>query len=161
MAAASNGIALYGAALLPYAATFLVFTDYMRGAMRLSALSQAHVIYVTTHDSIGLGEDGPTHQPIEHPASFRAMPNMYFFRPCGGNETNGAYQFAIKNTGGPTLLALSRQGMRNCPGLCKDQSSQRGGYTVRQFGGDGTPDIIFIGTGTELPIAYEAAEKIN
>jgi len=108
MGAISNGIGLSGLGLIPYCATFLIFTDYMRNPMRMAALSRAGVIYVMTHDSIGLGEDGPTHQPIEHLASYRAMPNMHVYRPCGGNETAGAYASAVKNRTGPTLLALSR-----------------------------------------------------
>ncbi len=96
MGAICNGIALHNSGLIPYCATFFIFTDYMRNAMRMSALSEAGVIYVMTHDSIGLGEDGPTHQPIEHLASFRAMPNMMMMRPAGGNETAGAYKVAIE-----------------------------------------------------------------
>jgi hypothetical protein len=108
-----------------------------------------------THDSIGLGEDGPTHQPIEHLASFRAMPNMNMIRPCGGNETAGAYKVAIASRKRPTTIALSRQGMPNLPG-CSVEGVEKGAY-----GGDATPDCIIIGTGSELPMAVEAAKKLE
>ena len=116
MGAICNGLALHTPGLIPYCATFFIFTDYMRSAMRTSALSQAGVIYVMTHDSIGLGEDGPTHQPVEHLASFRAMPDMLMVRPAGGNETAGAYKVAVSNRKRPTTIALSRQGMNNLDG---------------------------------------------
>ena len=110
MAAVLNGIAYHNSGLIPYGGTFLVFADYMRGSMRLSALSELGVIYVLTHDSIGVGEDGPTHQPIETIPSLRAMPNMLVFRPGDGNETSGAYKLAIQNRKRPSALCLSRQG---------------------------------------------------
>jgi len=116
MGAIANGIALHSPGFVPYCATFFVFTDYMRGAMRISALSQAGVIYVMTHDSIGLGEDGPTHQPIEHLVSFRAMPNILMLRPADGNETAGAYKVAVLNRKRPSILALSRQKLPHLPG---------------------------------------------
>ncbi|KAG6474765.1 hypothetical protein ZIOFF_068704 [Zingiber officinale] len=109
MGAISNGIALHSPGLVPYCATFFVFTDYMRAAMRMSALCEAGVIYVMTHDSIGLGEDGPSHQPIEQLMSFRAMPNILMVRPADGNETAGAYTVAVLNKKRPSVLALSRQ----------------------------------------------------
>lgn len=120
MGAICNGIALHNSGLIPYCATFFIFTDYMRAAMRMSALSEAGVIYVMTHDSIGLGEDGPTHQPVEHLASFRAMPNMLMVRPSAGNEVAGAYKVAVTNRKRPTTIALSRQGMTNLQGLSAD-----------------------------------------
>lgn len=116
MGAICNGIALHRSGLIPYGATFLVFTDYMRNAIRLSALSQAHVIWVMTHDSIALGEDGPTHQPIEHLMSLRLIPDLYVFRPADGNETSGAYKVAIETRNKPSLLALSRQNVPNLAG---------------------------------------------
>ncbi|PLZ32172.1 transketolase, partial [Fischerella thermalis WC542] len=118
MGSICNGIALHGSGLIPYCATFLVFADYMRAAIRLSALSQAGVIYVMTHDSIGLGEDGPTHQPVETLASLRAIPNLTVIRPADGNETSGAYKVAIENANQhrPTLLALSRQNLPQLEG---------------------------------------------
>eukprot|EP01026_Neomeris_dumetosa_P075397 TRINITY_DN794_c0_g1_i2.p1 TRINITY_DN794_c0_g1~~TRINITY_DN794_c0_g1_i2.p1 ORF type:complete len:754 (-),score=151.86 TRINITY_DN794_c0_g1_i2:179-2305(-) len=157
MGAICNGIGLAGLGLIPYCATFLIFADYMRNPMRMAALSKAQVIYVMTHDSIGLGEDGPTHQPIEHLASYRAMPNFAVYRPCGGNETAGAYAAAVKNRTGPTLLALSRQGMKNLPGASKE-GAQKGGYVVQDC--DGAPQVLLMGTGSELPFACEAADKL-
>ena len=148
----------YAPGLIPYCATFFIFTDYMRAAMRVSALSEAQVIYVMTHDSIGLGEDGPTHQPIEHLVSFRAMPNMLTFRPCGGNETAGAYKAAVKQTGGPSFLVFSRQGMPNFEG-CSADGVLKGGYIVSESNGE--PSHILIGTGTELTIAMEAADLLR
>nr|GMD27527.1 transketolase, chloroplastic-like [Ipomoea batatas] len=109
MAGISNGIALHGGGLIPFAATFLVFSDYMKNSIRLSALSHAGVIYIMTHDSIGLGEDGPTHQPVEHLAGLRAIPRLLVFRPADGNETAGAYKVCIANRDTPSLIALSRQ----------------------------------------------------
>ncbi|WIA28602.1 hypothetical protein OEZ86_011142 [Tetradesmus obliquus] len=158
MGAIVNGVALHNTGLIPYCATFYIFTDYMRSAMRMSALSEVGVIYVMTHDSIGLGEDGPTHQPIEHLASFRAMPNMNMFRPCGGNETAGAYKVAVSSRKRPSTIALSRQGMLNLPG-CSVDGVAKGAYVIH--GGEGTPDAIIIGTGSELPMAVEAAKKLE
>ena len=110
MAAAMNGMALHGG-IIPYGGTFLVFTDYCRGAMRLSAIQNARVVYVMTHDSIGLGEDGPTHQPIEHIQSLRLMPNMHVYRPADAIETAECWALAIKRADGPSTLALTRQGL--------------------------------------------------
>lgn len=121
-------------------------------------LLQVGAIYVMTHDSIGLGEDGPTHQPIEHLASFRAMPNMLMVRPCGGNETAGAYKVAVASRQRPTTIALSRQGMPNLAG-CSAEGVEKGAYVVH--GGDAKPDVIIIGTGSELPMAIEAAKKLE
>lgn len=159
MGAICNGIALHNSGLIPYCATFFIFTDYMRGAMRMSALSQAGVIYVMTHDSIGLGEDGPTHQPVEHLASFRAMPDMLMFRPAGGNETAGAYKVAVENRKRPSILALSRQNMPNLPGT-SIEGTAKGGYIIHDSPG-GKPDIILMGTGSELQLAYEAAQDLE
>jgi transketolase len=160
MGAICNGIALHGSGLIPYGATFLVFTDYMRAAIRLSALSQAGVIYVMTHDSIALGEDGPTHQPVETIPSLRAIPNLTVIRPADGNETSGAYKVAIENANQhrPTLLALSRQNLPQLAGSTIDNVS-KGGYILS--GGEGTPDIILIGTGSELHLVAQAAEKLR
>jgi transketolase len=120
MGAICNGIALHNSGLIPYCATFLVFADYMRAAIRLSALSEAGVIYVMTHDSIGLGEDGPTHQPVETIASLRAIPNLTVIRPADGNETSGAYKVAVANRKAPTLMAFSRQGLPQLAGSSID-----------------------------------------
>jgi transketolase len=130
----------------------------MRAAMRIAALAEMQHIFVMTHDSIGLGEDGPTHQPIEHLASFRAMPNIYMMRPCGGTETAGAYKFAVEKRDAPTVLALSRQGMPNYDG-CTMEGVGKGGYVVSDC--EGTPSHILIGTGTELQIAMEAADQLK
>jgi transketolase len=130
----------------------------MRNAMRVAALSLAQVIYVMTHDSIGLGEDGPTHQPVEHLVSFRAMPNILTIRPCGGNETAGAYMAAVMKKDGPSIIVASRQGMPNYDG-CTADGVQKGAYVVSDS--DGTPSHILIGTGTELVIAMGAAEMLR
>ncbi|MEH2005015.1 transketolase [Nostoc sp.] len=160
MGAICNGIALDNSGLIPYGATFLIFTDYMRAAIRLSALSQAGVIWVMTHDSIGQGEDGPTHQPIETLASLRAIPNLTVFRPADGNETSGAYKIAIEKAkqNAPTLLAFTRQNVPNLAGTSVEGVA-KGGYTV--VDSQGTPEIILIGTGSELSLAVSAAEKLT
>ena len=160
MGAICNGIALHSSGLIPYGATFLIFTDYMRAAIRLSALSQAGTIWVMTHDSIGQGEDGPTHQPIETLASLRAIPNLTVFRPADGNETSGAYKIAIEKAkeNAPSLLAFTRQNVPNLAGTSVEGVA-KGGYTV--VDSEGTPDIILIGTGSELSLAVGAAEKLK
>ncbi|MEH2358129.1 transketolase [Nostoc sp.] len=160
MGAICNGIALHSSGLIPYGATFLIFTDYMRAAIRLSALSQAGVIWVMTHDSIGQGEDGPTHQPIETLASLRAIPNLTVFRPADGNETSGAYKIAIEKAkqNAPSLLAFTRQNVPNLAGTSVEKVA-KGGYTV--VDSEGTPEIILIGTGSELSLAVSAAEKLT
>ena len=158
MGAICNGIALHNSGLIPYCATFLVFTDYMRGAIRLSALSEAGVIYVMTHDSIGLGEDGPTHQPVETVASLRAIPNLYVIRPADGNETSGAYKIAVTKRKAPTLMCFSRQGLRNLPGSSIDAVA-KGAYIMSDS--DGTPELILIGTGSEVELCEDAAEKLR
>jgi transketolase len=158
MGAICNGIALHNSGLIPYCATFLVFADYMRAAIRLSALSQAGVIYVMTHDSVALGEDGPTHQPVETIASLRAIPNLIVIRPADGTETAGAYKIAVENRKTPTLLALSRQNLPNM-----DETSiegvAKGAYIISDS--DSTPDLILMGTGGELPLCVEAAKQLT
>ncbi|MEL6136103.1 MAG: transketolase, partial [Cyanobacteria bacterium J06628_6] len=129
MGAICNGIALHSSGLIPYCATFLVFADYMRAAIRLSALSQAGVLYVMTHDSVGLGEDGPTHQPVETIASLRAIPNLTVIRPADGNETSGAYKVAIASRKTPTLMAFSRQGLPQLTGSSIDGVA-KGAYVL-------------------------------
>lgn len=157
MAAAMNGIALHGGCV-PYGGTFLVFSDYMRNAIRLAALMQAPVIYVMTHDSIGLGEDGPTHQPVEHLASLRAIPGLRVFRPADAIETIEAYEVALISNA-PSLFALSRQGT---PSVRSDTGSQnmvaKGGYLVRDA--EGARDLTILATGTEVAIAIEAANLL-
>lgn len=158
MASILNGLAYHGSGLVPYGGTFLVFAGYMVGAMRLSALSELGVIYVLTHDSIGLGEDGPTHQPVETLASLRSIPNLLVMRPGDGNETSGAYKVAISNRKRPTVLALSRQAMVNQANSSIDQVA-KGGYVLIDC--DGTPDLILIGSGTELDLCVKAAEQLS
>ncbi len=160
MGSICNGIALHGSGLIPYCATFLVFADYMRAAIRLSALSQAGVIYVMTHDSIGLGEDGPTHQPVETIASLRVIPNLTVIRPADGTETSGAYKVAIENANQhrPTLLALSRQNLPQLEGS-SIEGVTKGAYILSDS--EGTPDIILIGTGSEVPLCVDAATKLR
>jgi transketolase len=159
MGAAMNGMALHGG-LRPYGGTFLVFSDYCRPAMRLSALMGVPVPYVMTHDSIGLGEDGPTHQPVEHLASLRAMPNMLVMRPCDAVETAEAWEVAMTQSARPSTLALSRQ---NLPvlrdaGAPKDNMTARGAYVLREA--EGARDITLIATGSEVEIAIDAAEDL-
>ncbi|NEQ66019.1 MAG: transketolase, partial [Symploca sp. SIO2D2] len=158
MGAISNGIALHTSGLISYCATFLVFADYMRAAIRLSALSEAGVIYIMTHDSIALGEDGPTHQPVETIPSLRAIPNLIVIRPADGNETSGAYKVAIENRKRPTLLALTRQGVPNLDGS-SIEGVTKGAYILADS--DGTPEIILIGTGSEVQLCVQAAEKLT
>lgn len=160
MGAICNGMALHGSGLIPYGATFLVFADYMRAAIRLSALSRAGVIWVMTHDSVQLGEDGPTHQPIETIPSLRAIPDLTVIRPADGNETSGAYKVAIEyaNQHKPTLLALSRLAQPNLAGT-SIEGTVKGAYVLS--GGEETPDIILMGTGSELQLCVGAAEKLR
>jgi transketolase len=159
MAAAMNGISLHGG-FIPYGGTFLVFSDYARNAIRLSALMGIGTIYVMTHDSIGLGEDGPTHQPIEHLASLRAIPGLTVLRPADTIETLEAWDIAIRSRDKPSLLALSRQDVPQLRLEASDENlSQRGAYVIRQFGDD--RDVTLIATGTEVALAIEAAEALH
>ena len=158
MAAILNGLAYHGSGLVPYGGTFLVFAGYMIGAIRLSALSELGVIYVLTHDSIGLGEDGPTHQPVETLANLRAIPNLLVIRPGDGNETSGAYQVAITNRKRPTVLALSRQAMANQANSTA-AAVAKGGYVLEDS--NGTPELILIGSGTELELCTKAATELR
>ncbi len=157
MGAICNGISLYGAGLIPYGATFLIFTDYMRNAIRLSALSEAQVIWVMTHDSVALGEDGPTHQPVEHITSLRAIPDLIVLRPADANETSGAYKIAVENRKRPTLLALSRQNLPILEGS-SIENTLKGAYILSDS--QGTPDLILIGTGSETGLCVEAAKVL-
>jgi transketolase len=158
MGAICNGIALHNSGLIPYCATFLVFADYMRAAIRISALSEAGVIYVMTHDSIGLGEDGPTHQPVETIASLRAIPNLLVIRPADGTETSGAYKVAVEHRKTPTLMAFSRQNLPNLPGA-SIEGVAKGAYVVDDC--EGTPDLILIGTGSEVSLCVDAAKELR
>ena len=157
MGAICNGIALHNSGLIPYCATFLVFADYMRAAIRLSALSEAGVLYVMTHDSIALGEDGPTHQPVETIASLRAIPNLYVIRPADGNETSGAYKVAIASRKTPTLMAFSRQNLPQLEGSSIDAVA-KGAYVISD---DAGADLILIGTGSEVALCLEAAKELR
>ncbi|GIV80497.1 MAG: transketolase [Litorilinea sp.] len=162
MAGILNGMALHGG-VIPYGGTFLVFSDYARPSMRLAALMGIRVIYVMTHDSIGLGEDGPTHQPIEHLAALRAIPNMTVIRPADANETIYAWIAALQNTQGPTVLALTRQNLpvydRAAEGLGEASGLLRGGYVFFEQAEDGL-DLVLISTGSEVDIAYQAAKAL-
>lgn len=161
MAGISNGIALHGSGLIPFAATFLIFSDYMKNSIRLSALSHAGVVYILTHDSIGLGEDGPTHQPVEQLAGLRAVPRLLVFRPADGNETAGAYKVAIANRDVASVIALSRQKIAaNIEGTSADEV-ERGGYIVSDNSGKNMPEMILIGTGTELSLCEAAAKTLR
>jgi transketolase len=161
MGGIANGLAYHGG-FIPYAGTFLNFSDYMRGSVRLAALSRLHVIYVWTHDSVGLGEDGPTHQPVEHYAALRAIPNLCFVRPGDANETSAAWAFAVARHEGPVALALTRQKLPVLPGTAERARDGvvRGGYVLREATG-GSPQLIMIGTGSELQLAYAAAETLD
>lgn len=160
MAGISNGIALHGG-LIPFAATFLIFSDYMKNSIRLSALSHAGVIYVMAHDSIGLGEDGPTHQPVEQLVGLRAIPRLLVFRPADGNETGGAYRVAVANRDVPSVIALSRQKVAaHVEGTSAD-AVERGGYVVSDNSGPNLPEIILIGTGSELCLCERSASVLR
>jgi transketolase len=158
MASAMNGMALHGG-LIPYSGTFLVFSDYCRPAIRLAALTGTRVIHVMTHDSIGLGEDGPTHQPVEHLAALRAIPNLNVFRPCDAMEVAECWELALRERDRPSIIALTRQ---NLPALRTEYSdtnlSARGAYIINEAGG--RPDVTIFATGSEVEIAVAAAALI-
>ncbi|WP_018875963.1 MULTISPECIES: transketolase [unclassified Thioalkalivibrio] len=158
MAAIMNGIALHGG-FIPYGGTFLIFSDYARNGIRMSALMKQRVMYVLTHDSIGLGEDGPTHQPVEQTPSLRLIPNLNVWRPCDAVETAVAWKAGIERTDGPSAFILSRQGL---PHMERDGEQlaniARGGYVLKDC--DGTPDLIFIATGSEVELAVQAADEL-
>lgn len=163
MGAIVNGIAAHGG-LRPFGATFFVFSDYMRPTIRLAAISHLPSIFVFTHDSIGLGEDGPTHEPIEHLASFRAMPNVHVIRPADARETGEAWVAALRRAEGPTLLVLSRQ---NLPQLKRDRSTLggeegavRGGYILQECS-TGSPELVLLASGSEVSVALEAANRLE
>jgi transketolase len=158
MAAAMNGLALHGG-FIPYGGTFLVFTDYLRPALRMSALMGVRVLYVMTHDSIGLGEDGPTHQPVEHLTSLRAMPNLWVFRPADAVEMMEAYELSLARTDGPSLFSLSRQTL---PTVRRDASvnlTAKGGYVLEEATGE--RKVTLIATGSEVAIALAARDLLQ
>ena len=158
MGAMMNGMALHGG-VLPYGGTFFVFSDYLRPAQRLAALMGLRVIYVLTHDSIGVGEDGPTHQPIEHLASYRAMPNINVFRPCDVVETAEAWRVAIENEHTPSILALSRQGLPMLRTSSKENLTAKGGYVISPC--NGKRQATLIATGSEVSLAVEAQQALR
>src|SRR5580698_3602548 len=159
MGAAVNGMAAHGG-VLPFSATFFMFSDYMKPAIRLGALSRLKAIYIFTHDSIGLGEDGPTHQPIEHLAGLRAIPGLTVIRPADANETAEAWTFAVQHNG-PTLLVLTRQTVAHLDrGGAKDPGVARGAYVLADVDG-GSPDVILIGTGSEVGLCVPARERLK
>ncbi len=160
MGAVLNGMALSG--LMPYGATFLIFSDYCRPSIRLAALMEVHSIFVFTHDSIFLGEDGPTHQPIEQVPSLRAIPNLVLIRPADANETSAAWRVTIEHKGGPVALALTRQKL---PVIDQQkygsaEGLEKGAYILAEAGGK-TPEVILMASGSEVSIALEAGEKLN
>jgi transketolase len=159
MGAIANGMALHGG-VIPYTATFLIFYDYMRPPVRLAAISGIRVIFIYTHDSVGLGEDGPTHQPIEQLAGLRAVPNLVTLRPADATETAEAWQLALERRNGPTVMALTRQKLPilNRQELAPASGVRRGGYILWQS--DSQPEVILIATGSEVHIALEAGKLL-
>ncbi|MDE1900168.1 MAG: transketolase [Alphaproteobacteria bacterium] len=157
MAAAMGGLALHGG-VIPYGGTFMQFADYARPAIRLAALMHLRVIYIMTHDSIGLGEDGPTHQPVEHLAALRAIPNLLVMRPCDTIETAECWAAALANKTRPSLMALSRQGLPTLRGADAENRAARGAYVLA--GGDGKRDVTILATGSEVSLAMEARAKL-
>ena len=161
MGAIANGMALHGG-IIPFTATFLTFADYMRPPMRLAALAEQRVVFIFTHDSIGLGEDGPTHQPVEQVMNLRGVPNTTVIRPADANEVTEAWKAAILNDSGPTVLVFTRQGL---PVLDRTvypaaDNLHKGGYVLWQSE-PGTPEVILIGTGSELHITLEAGKSLQ
>jgi transketolase len=161
MGAAMNGIALHGG-LIPFGGTFLIFSDYCRPAIRIAALSEIPSIFVFTHDSIGLGEDGPTHQPVEHLTALRAIPNLLVLRPADANETAWAWKVALENSHGPTALALTRQALPifDRSDLADASGLEKGAYILKEAD-NGNPEVILIGTGSETGLAVEAASVLE
>ena len=166
MGAAMNGMALYGS-VIPFGGTFQTFSDYMRPTIRLAALSNVQTIFVFTHDSIGLGEDGPTHQSVEHIAAMRAIPNLAVIRPCDAHETREAWRAAIKRQHAPTAFALSRQkvALIDRKKFADAKGLHKGAYILAEAetkaGKATTPKLILIATGSEVGLAMEAREKLN
>jgi transketolase len=158
MAAIMNGVVLHGG-LIAYGGTFAVFSDYARNGMRMSALMRQRVIYVLTHDSIGLGEDGPTHQPIEHAASLRLIPGLDLWRPCDGLETAVAWTCAIERHDGPSALMLSRQNLPQVTGAIDPSTIAKGGYVLSDC--DVAPEAVLIATGSEVMLAIEAQQTLK
>lgn len=160
MGAICNGLVLSGYNLIPYCATFFIFTDYMRAAIRLAALSQVGVVYVMTHDSVALGEDGPTHQPIEHLASYRAMPNINMYRPADPVEVAAAYAVGVESRKTPTIIALTRQGTKKLENGSYE-GAKKGAYVLSDDSSDGAADLCLIATGSEVDLIVDAAEELR
>ncbi len=160
MGAIANGMALHQG-VRPFVGTFLVFSDYMRPAIRLAALSELPVVYVFTHDSIFVGEDGPTHQPVEHVASLRAIPNLRVWRPADARETAVAWTSALRHTSGPTALALTRQGLPTLEQEGVEEGASKGGYVLLDEPADASLELVLIGTGSEISLALEAGERLK
>jgi transketolase len=158
-----NGLSVHGGIVKPYGSTFLIFSDYMRPAVRLSALMGLPVVWAWTHDSVGLGEDGPTHQPVEHYMALRAIPNFWFFRPADANETTFAWKVALERKDGPVGLALSRQDLPvlNRSELGDAAGVERGAYVLWDGNGNGAPELLLLATGSEVWIALEAAKRLQ
>jgi len=162
MGAIVNGAAAHGGIVKPYGSTFLIFSDYMRASVRLSALMGLPAVWVWTHDSVGLGEDGPTHQPVEHYASLRAIPHLWVIRPADANETVQAWRVALEREDGPVALLLSRQGIpvldREDGKLAAASELERGGYVL--WDSAPSPGLILISTGAEVPLTLDAARAL-
>jgi transketolase len=161
MAAAMNGMALHGG-VIPFGGTFLVFSDYNKPAIRIAALSKIPTLFVFTHDSIGLGEDGPTHQPIEHLAALRAIPNVRVFRPADANEVSHCWKSAICNTDGPSVMVLTRQALPTLDRSTYEtaKGAELGAYTIKKENKE-KPDVIFVATGSEVSPAIEASHILE
>jgi transketolase len=167
MGAIVNGTAAHGGIVKPYGSTFLMFSDYMRGSVRLSALMGLPVVWVWTHDSVGLGEDGPTHQPVEHAAALRAIPNLWVMRPADANETSEAWKLALERQDGPVALLLSRQNLPvldRSAGLAPAQEAARGAYVLwdsrGSADGQGKLELVMIATGSEVAPTLQAAQTL-
>jgi len=160
MAAMMNGMAIYGG-VIPYGGTFMVFSDYLRPTLRIASLSHIKMIYVLTHDSIGVGEDGPTHQPVEHAAALRSIPGVVFLRPADANETAQAWKFAIAHEDGPVALALTRQKLTilDRTEFASEEGVQKGAYIVKDS--EGTPDLIIMASGSEVELSIKAAAELD
>ena len=158
MCAAMNGMVLHGG-FRPYGGTFLIFSDYAKNALRMSALMKIPTLYVFTHDSIGVGEDGPTHEPIEQIASLRVLPNFDQWRPCDMVETGAAWTYMIERLDGPSAIILSRQTLEQMPRSTEQVNNiSKGAYVLKDC--EGTPDVILMATGSEVALAFHAAEKL-
>jgi transketolase len=163
MGAIVNGAAAHGGIVKPYGSTFLMFSDYMRASVRLSALMGLPVVWVWTHDSVGLGEDGPTHQPVEHFAALRVIPDLWVIRPGDANETSEAWRVALERQDGPVALLLSRQDvptLDRAAGLGAASELERGGYVLWDSGESQTPKLVLISTGAEVPLTLEAGRQL-